>query len=114
MSHRRTGRGTGRNRPDDEPRPVMEGLTAVSRELGLSDPQVLATVVGDWPRIVGEHIAAHARPLGLRDGRLTVGVDQPGWVTELRYRHDDLLAAVRTATGSDAVESLRIVVKPAS
>lgn len=107
-----TPRGADRNRPDDDPRPVMEGLAAVSRELGLSDPQVLSTVVGDWSRIVGESIAAHARPLGLRDGCLTVGVDQPGWVTELRYRRDDLLAAVRSATGSDAVETLRIVVKP--
>ncbi|MCZ7529620.1 MAG: DUF721 domain-containing protein [Acidimicrobiia bacterium] len=102
-----------RGRPDDQPRLVVEGLTEVSAELGLSDPRVLATVVGDWASIVGDQIAAHARPRGLRDGQLTVAVDQPGWVTELRYRHEGVLAAVREATGSDAVRSLRIVVNPA-
>lgn len=109
-----TSGGPRRNRPDDDPRPVVDGLAAVSRELGLSDPQVLATVMGEWPRIVGDRIAAHARPLGLRDGCLTIGVDQPGWVTELRYRHDDLRDAVREATASHAVDRLRIVVKPGS
>lgn len=103
-----------RGRADDQPRPVVEGLTAVSAELGLSDPRVLATIVGDWAAIVGDQIATHARPQGLRDGQLTIAVDQPGWVTELRYRHGEVLAAVREATGSDAVRGLRIVVKPAS
>lgn len=87
---------------------VGDALVTVSRRLGLAPPTQLRAVFAQWEQAVGASIAAHCRPIGLREGVLTVEVDEPGWATEIRFLHDDLVRAVNdhvngagSAGGSD-------------
>jgi len=64
---------------------------------------------GRWDELVGPQIAAHSRPVSLRKGVLTVGVDQPGWATQLIYFEADMLARLAESIGAGTVT--RIVVQ---
>jgi predicted nucleic acid-binding Zn ribbon protein len=94
----------------DEPRSLRDALAGVSRELGLPDPDRLATVLAAWPRIVGDELAAHARVQSVRDGVLVVAVDAPAFATQLRYLETDVRDGCARHVGDGVVRSLRVVV----
>ncbi|RLB21117.1 MAG: hypothetical protein DRG71_08735, partial [Deltaproteobacteria bacterium] len=39
-----------------------------------------------WDEVVGDAIASNARPMHIKQGSLTVGVREPIWQQELKYR----------------------------
>lgn len=97
----------------DDPRPLGEVLDQVVRSLGAPSTKALRSVFSEWDDVVGEQVAAHARPLALDGGRLVVGVDEPGWATQLRYLEPELLAQLREALGEDAVTRIEVRVRHA-
>ena len=99
---------------DDPERPTRLGdaLRAVGAELGLPEPDLVATLLDRWADVVGPSVAAHARPRSLREGVLTVAVDAPPWATQLRYLEHDIRARLREISGRDSVHAVRIVVEP--
>ena len=66
------------------------------------------TVFVRWPELVGPAIAEHARPLSLKNGILTIGVDQPGWATQLRYLGATLLDQLAAAIGDGVITRLEV------
>lgn len=97
--------------PDDaDPRPVADSLARLARRLGAPPPQVLTTVFAQWDAIVGPTVAAHAWPLALADGVLRIGVDQPGWATELRFLGADLLQKLAVAVGDTSIQRVDVKV----
>jgi predicted nucleic acid-binding Zn ribbon protein len=101
-----------RVRADDiDPRPVGASLPDVARRFGLAAPNVLGAIFTDWDELVGVSIARHARPVGLRGGLLMIDVDEPGWVTELQFLREDLLARLAEAAGEGAVTELSVRVR---
>ena len=55
---------------------------------------------------MGASLARHVRPHHLEGGVLTVTVDDPGWVTQLRFLHDDLVRALNDHAGKPVVEKV--------
>jgi predicted nucleic acid-binding Zn ribbon protein len=98
---------------DRDPRPIGDSLPDVTKRLGLAKPKVLTAVFARWDEVVGSPLCDHVQPVGLRDGALTVEVDDPAWVTQLRFLHDDLVARVNDATGSKTVTELVVRVRGA-
>ena len=45
-------------------------------------------------------------------GTLTIGVDQPGWATQLTYLEADLLRRIEEVAGAGAVQRVRVTVRP--
>jgi predicted nucleic acid-binding Zn ribbon protein len=97
---------------DSDPRPVSESLDGMARRLGGAKASVLNVVFARWEEIVGPSVAAHAEPLSLRDGVLTLGTDQPGWATQLRFLAPDLLRRVAAVAGEGAVDRVEVRVRP--
>jgi predicted nucleic acid-binding Zn ribbon protein len=95
----------------DAPTPLGDALRSVGNELGLPEPDLVASLVDHWPDVVGRAVAEHARPRSLRDGVLTVAVDAPPWATQLRYLEHDIRARLRDISGRDSVHAVRIVVE---
>jgi predicted nucleic acid-binding Zn ribbon protein len=95
-----------------DPRPVGDSLPHLARQLGAPAPEVLTTVFGHWDEIVGAAIAAHAWPLSLSRGVLRVGVDQPGWATQLRFLGPDLVKRLAAAAHDDVIETIEVKVVP--
>jgi predicted nucleic acid-binding Zn ribbon protein len=89
-----------------EPRLVGESLAAVARQLGLSTPEQLAAVFGDWEGVVGPVLAAHSRPDRMYKGELVVIVEDPAWATELRFLGSDIASKINAATGAEVVTSV--------
>ena len=93
-----------------DPVPVARALDAVTRDMG-TEGHVLVRLVSVWEEIVGPVLGAHTRPLGLKGGTLTVGVDQPGWATEVSFLEADLCRRVREALGVEGVVRLAVRVR---
>ena len=99
-------------RPGDAgPRPVGSSLDAVARHLGVVNATALTAVFSAWAELVGETVAAHSVPAGLRGGRLTVGVDDPAWATQLRWLGPALLERLAERLGAGVVTELDVRVR---
>jgi predicted nucleic acid-binding Zn ribbon protein len=97
---------------EDLPRPVAASIDRAAAALGAPRASALHKVFVCWPELVGPAIAAHARPLSLKDGVLTIGVDQPGWATQLRYLEATLLTQLAAAVGEGLVARVELRVVP--
>jgi predicted nucleic acid-binding Zn ribbon protein len=99
---------------DDDFTPLADALAAVRAELGLPADDVVVTLTARWAEVVGDDVAAHARLLSVRDGVAAIAVDSPPWATQLRYLEPALVARAQEVTGSDAVRSVSVRVRPAA
>jgi len=104
--------GPQRREPREDPKPLAEALREVGAQLGLPEPDLVASLGDRWVDVVGVTVAAHARPRGLRDGTLTIAVDAPPWATELRYLEREICARLAAISGQDSVQHVRVVVEP--
>jgi predicted nucleic acid-binding Zn ribbon protein len=94
---------------DDElPRRIGDSLDRATAELGAPRASALHTVFVRWTELVGPAIASNARPLSLKDGVLSIGVDHPGWATQLRYLEGTLRSRLDTALGAGVVTRVEI------
>ena len=112
-----SGRGRRRGRapvPGEPVDPVALGdaLAEVGADLGLADPGVIAVLTARWADVVGPAIAPNARLRGLRGSTLTIAVENGAWATQLRYLEDQMLARIAELVGSDAIDTVRVVVVP--
>jgi predicted nucleic acid-binding Zn ribbon protein len=96
----------------DEPTRLGASLDRLAAGLGAPPASALHTVFVHWRELVGPAVAEHAWPLSLKGGTLTVGVDQPGWATQLRYLGATLLARVAELTGEASVTRFEVRVVP--
>ncbi|MGH9280469.1 MAG: DciA family protein [Acidimicrobiales bacterium] len=94
------------------PRQLDSSLDRISRSLGGPGATVLAAVFARWEEIVGPAVAAHSWPVSLARGVLTIGVDEPGWATQLTYLETDLRRRLDEVAGAGAVERVRVSVRP--
>ena len=94
-----------------EPRRIGEVVDRLVQGMGAPSASAFAAVFSKWSDLVGEQIAAHAKPLSLHDGRLLVGVEEPGWATQLRWLETDLLRRLEEACGDDVVTSIEVRVR---
>ena len=101
--------GTG---PGAQPRKLGDSLDRITRSLGGPPAGALAAIFDRWAEIVGPAVAAHAEPLSLVRGTLAIGVDQPGWATQLTYLETDLLRRIDEVAGAGVVQRVRVSVRP--
>lgn len=95
-----------------EPRRLGDSLDRISRSLGGPSSTVLAAVFARWEDIVGAAVAAHSWPVSLARGTITIGVDEPGWATQLTYLEADLRRRLDDVAGAGAVRRVRVSVRP--
>ena len=110
MSPRRRG-GSVPGEPVD-PVPIADALAEVGADLGLADPAVIAVLTERWVDVVGEAVAPNARLRSLRGSTLTIAVETGAWATQLRYLESQMLARISELVGSDAIDTVRVVVIP--
>lgn len=94
-----------------EPRALQDALRALGRQLGLTDPGVIARVGAVWEDVVGPALAQHTSVRSVRDGICTVVADGPAWATQLRYLAEELVDRVESALGPGVVLDVRVVVE---
>jgi hypothetical protein len=80
------------------------------QQSGLSHRLLEQRLQLDWAAIAGHLIAQHSRPFRLRHRKLTITVESPAWLHQLRYLEPTLLEQIHRAIGPKLVSELRWVV----
>ena len=95
-----------------KPQQVAEILASFLERAGLAGRVEQASVIPEWPELVGTQIAAVTAPMVVTsDGTLFVGVTTNAWMTELSLLEPELLRALNAKPGRSPVRRLRWVLQ---
>lgn len=64
-----------------------------------------------WGELVGDRISAHARPVRIDGYALLVEVDDPLWLTQLKYMKQDILGKIDVTIKPGALKEMRFYLK---
>jgi predicted nucleic acid-binding Zn ribbon protein len=96
---------TGKKR---KPEPISNLIAGWLGESGLAERIEQATVIPDWPKLVGRQIAAVTEPQSItRDGTLFVRVTTNAWMTELSLLEPELLRSLNAKWGRRPIKRIR-------
>lgn len=94
--------------PKRAPSPLGDVIASVLQHAGLSDRVAQASVIPEWPGLVGAQIAKVTEPVLLQqDGTLCVAVTTHAWMQELTLLEPQLLAALNRDPGRPPIVKLR-------
>ena len=97
--------GSERNK---RPQPISAAISKYLEQSGLRDRVQQASVVPEWPELVGPQISAVTEPLSVTaDGMLFVAVRTHAWMTELSLLEPELLASLNKRTDRLPVKKIR-------
>jgi predicted nucleic acid-binding Zn ribbon protein len=92
---------------------VGELVPGLMKRMGLEDASRLAEIQRMWPEVAGPVNAAHARPGKWEAGILTVYVDQPIWLSELkRFAARPLEKMLKQKLGAKSLRRIRFELDP--
>ncbi len=68
-------------------------------------------IFSSWYEIVGERMAEHTRPANISNRILFVEVDDPLWLSQLKYMKQDIIEKIDTKIKSDLFKDIRFFLK---
>ncbi|HEX2965618.1 MAG TPA: DUF721 domain-containing protein [Syntrophorhabdaceae bacterium] len=68
-------------------------------------------IFSSWPEMVGERIAAHTRPVNVNNKVLFVEVDDPVWLTQLRYMKREIVNKIDTQIAAGLFKDIRFFLR---
>jgi predicted nucleic acid-binding Zn ribbon protein len=86
-------------------------LDKVLRECRLTEDPETLRVFFLWKGLVGEKVADHARPIRVRGGILFVEVDDPLWLTQLKYMKADIVQKIHTNIKAGVLKDMRFFLR---
>jgi predicted nucleic acid-binding Zn ribbon protein len=90
------------------PSKLGDVLASVLKNAGLTDRVAQASVIPEWPGLVGPQIAEVTDPLLLQqDGTLVVMVKTHAWMQELTFLEPELLKSLNRDTSRPPILKLR-------
>ena len=90
------------------PAAMGDVIASVLKNAGLTDRVAQASVIPEWPRLVGGQIATVTEPLHLlQDGTLVVMVTTSAWMQELSLLEPELLKRLNHDPARPPVAKLR-------
>ena len=90
------------------PEPLGKALAGFLERAGLSERIEQASIVDEWPLLVGEQIAAVTMArMVTRDGTLFVDVATNAWMQELSLMEPQLLKALKQRPAGASVQRIR-------
>ena len=90
------------------PQKLGDVVASVLKHAGLTDRVAQASVIPEWPSLVGPQISEVTEPLLLQqDGTLVVMVKTHAWMQELTLLEPQLLTALNGNTSRPPITKLR-------
>ena len=95
-------------RKKDRPRPIGEAINSFLERTGIARRVEQASVIPEWPELVGQQIAQVTEPLSIaRDGTLFVAVKTSAWMNELSLLEPQLLSSINAKADRAKVARIR-------
>ena len=95
-------------RRDRRPQRISSAISSFLEKSGIRARVEQASVVPEWPSLVGPQIAAVTEPqLVTADGVLFVAVRTHAWMTELSLMEPELLLSLNRRGGREPVRKIR-------
>lgn len=92
---------------DKPPAHISDVLAHVLERAGIAERVEQASIVPDWPALVGPQIAAVTHPLSItREGTLFVAVTTNAWMNELSLLEPELLRSMNARPGASPVRRI--------
>lgn len=110
MANRRR-EGIRVTRKKEGPKQVRETLQKYLDKAGISEKIEAASVVPEWPQLVGEGIAGVTTPLRVSNGVLFVAVRSSAWLSELKLMEREILRKVNADRGRGKIAAIRFVMQ---
>ena len=96
------------DRKKRKPEPISNLVASWLGESGLANRVEQATVVPEWPNLVGPQIAAVTTPQSITaNGTLFVSVTTNAWMNELSLLEPELLRSLNTKSGRTPIRRIR-------
>jgi predicted nucleic acid-binding Zn ribbon protein len=90
------------------PEPISSAISNFLEQSGLRERVQQASVVPEWPELVGAQISAVTEPLSVTaDGVLFVAVRTHAWMSELSLLEPELLASINRRQDRPRVKKIR-------
>jgi predicted nucleic acid-binding Zn ribbon protein len=90
------------------PQPISAAISQFLEQSGLRERVDQASVIPEWPGLVGAQIAAVTEPLSVTaDGVLFVAVRTHAWMSELSLLEPELLASLNRRKDRPPVKKIR-------
>lgn len=97
--------GGGRSK---RPAPISAAIAQFLEKSGLRERVEQASVVPEWPSLVGPQISAVTEPISITaDGVLFVAVRTHAWMSELSLLEPELLASINRQPDRARVKKIR-------
>ena len=91
-----------------KPEKLSQVVRGVLSDSGIADRVAQASVIPEWPALVGPQIARVTEPLSVTaQGTLFVAVQTNAWMTELSLMEPELLRRLNQKTGRLRIRKIR-------
>lgn len=95
----------------DGPKQVREALKSYLEKAGISEKVEAASVVPEWPQLVGDGIAAVTTPLRVSNNVLFVAVRSSAWLSELKLMEREILRRLNAGKTKGRISGIRFVME---
>lgn len=66
-------------------------LSSIFKTLGIEDKIRLNSMQEEWHRLFNEPLSLHTYPVDIKAGELTINVDSPAWLGQLKFFKQDII-----------------------
>jgi hypothetical protein len=71
-------------------------LSSIFNNLGIEDKIKLNSMQRQWHSLFNEPLSLHTYPVKIKDGELTINVDSPAWLAQLKFFRQDIIRKLHT------------------
>jgi len=96
------------DRAKKKPEAIGNVLASFLQSAGLAERVEQASIIPEWPTLIGAQIAGVTEPLSIAaDGTLFVAVKTSAWMNELSLMEPELLRALNAKKGRSRIARIR-------
>jgi predicted nucleic acid-binding Zn ribbon protein len=90
---------------------IKSALENVLKEYNIKEDVDVYKIFHLWGTIVGDKTARHTKPARVGNNTLFVEVDDPLWLTQLRYMRDDIMDKIDFAVKKGVLKDIKFYLK---
>jgi predicted nucleic acid-binding Zn ribbon protein len=91
--------------------PIKQALENVLKEYNIKEDLDVYKIFHLWTKIVGDKTARHTKPVRIGKNTLFVEVDDPLWLTQLRYMRDDIMDKIDSSVKKGVLTDVKFYLK---